>query len=161
MLYPHHKCYSTGISNFRLVGWKTGISGSRFCLDIWPSRTPFIFENESRSISRYNFCRYAVVYNGLSVGSQCVGNTMPTALANQRPPPSSNQLRCPPREVVQSTPYGVCWISLRGKASSVATCSSQSRAISREDQRTGSSCACIARKGMRMDSRESIEEASR
>jgi hypothetical protein len=45
-----------------------------------------------------------------------------TALANQRPPPSSNQLRWPPNDVVQSTPYGVCLTSFLGSASFAAIC---------------------------------------
>jgi hypothetical protein len=45
---------------------------------------------------------------------------MLTALANQRPPPNSNQLRWPPSEVVQSTPYGVCLTSHLGRASFAA-----------------------------------------
>lgn len=48
-----------------------------------------------------------------------------TAVANHLPPPSWNQLRWPPHEVVQSTVYGFCWNSPYGIASAAEICLSQ------------------------------------
>ena len=46
----------------------------------------------------------------------------PTGFANHLPPPLSNQPRCPPKVVVQSTVYGLYLISSSGSASLTAIC---------------------------------------
>ena len=85
-----------------------------------------------------------------------------TALENHLPPPSSNQLRWPPSEVVHNTAYGLCLTSALGRASFTAI-SMWSVLLLRERMAplTGSSSAWIARNGIRIASRESVDGASR
>lgn len=88
-----------------------------------------------------------------------------TGLANHRVPPLSNQLRCPPKEVVHSTAYGVCLNSSIGNASLTATYHTLSathhRTLSLSTLLTGSSSACIAKRGILTASSVSEEDASR
>lgn len=98
-----------------------------------------------------------------------------TGLTNHRPPPLSNQLRCPPRLVVHKTTYGVCFTSWYGSASFGATYIFTSASalpppfstttfrffFPQRLKLTGSSSACMAYKGILTPSIGSVEDASR
>jgi hypothetical protein len=110
-----------GRCSLRRMGSKTGFRGSLLRPTVSPSKVPSEFGIFSRSISQAIFCKKAVVFTEHKRDhKRCSGSGVLTALANHLPPPSSNQLRWPPNEVVQSTPYGVCLTSFLGRASFTA-----------------------------------------
>ena len=86
-----------------------------------------------------------------------------TGLENHLPPPVSNQLRCPPKEVVQSTANLLHLNSWKGIASFTAICAvlvNGSRSLHCWNH-TGSSSAFTAKSGVLTAKSESLEEASR
>ena len=86
-----------------------------------------------------------------------------TGLANHLPPPLSNQLRCPPSEVVHKTVKGFCWNSPNGIASFTAIYGFLAYDFRKicAARHTGSSSAFIAKRGILIAISESQEDASR
>lgn len=119
-LAPSDRRYR-GSSNFRRTGRKT--ASPKPARDCSAACTLSCLARASRSTCSAILRRKFTVYKGRfsTEGQESITYGRLTGLTNHRPPPSSNQLKCPPRLVVHNTAYGVCCTSCNGRASIGAT----------------------------------------
>lgn len=88
----------------------------------FPAFSPGFFSSLSRSMFSKNCMRNWLAWYRSQRQLPWRQRSQLTGLANHLPPPFSNQLRCPPSEVVHNTPKGLCWNSRNGIASFTAIC---------------------------------------
>jgi len=141
-------CSLPGRCSFRRIGSKTNGVWCPPCgpVDVGAGGS-ILLKSTSRAMAFRNATAYTKSQpRPLSSSHLQPADGQLTGLACHLPPPSSNQLKCPPPLVAQSTTYGFCLISSYGTASSHAI---------------GSSSACNAKNGIRIAKTLSAELASR
>lgn len=112
---------STSIWSFRRIGLNE--AGALPPTSIpFPTFSPGFFSSLSRTIFSTNLMRNWLAWHRSQRHHPSRQRSQLTGLANHLPPPLSNQLRCPPSEVVHNTPKALCWNSRNGIASFTAIC---------------------------------------